>query len=83
MEEGALAGGFGAAVVESLSDQDVLVPTFRIGIPDQLVDHASPQQSREALGLTPTQMSERIQEHFCLNSKPSLVGQEAPQALST
>ena len=53
MEEGALAGGFGAAVVEALSDHDVLVPTLRIGIPDQLVDHASPEQSKEKLGLTP------------------------------
>ena len=53
MEEGALAGGFGAAVVEALSDHDVLVPTLRIGIPDQLVDHATPEQSKEKLGLTP------------------------------
>ena len=64
MEEGALAGGFGAAVVEALSDQDVLVPTLRIGIPDQLVDHASPEQSKEKLGLTPPQMAERILKRF-------------------
>jgi 1-deoxy-D-xylulose-5-phosphate synthase len=64
MEEGALAGGFGAAVVEALNDQDVLVPTLRIGIPDQLVDHASPEQSKEKLGLTPPQMAERILKRF-------------------
>ncbi len=64
MEEGALAGGFGAAVVEALSDLEVLVPTLRIGIPDQLVDHASPDQSKQALGLTPAQMADRIQERF-------------------
>ncbi len=64
MEEGALAGGFGAAVVESLNDQGVLVPVLRIGIPDQLVDHASPAQSKEALGLTPAQMAGRISDHF-------------------
>jgi 1-deoxy-D-xylulose-5-phosphate synthase len=39
---------------------------LRIGIPDQLVDHASPQQSKEALGLTPVQMAERIQSRFKL-----------------
>ena len=64
MEEGALPGGFGAAVLESLIDQDINVSMLRIGIPDQLVDHATPQQSKEALGLTPAQMAERILERF-------------------
>ena len=64
MEEGALAGGFGAAVVEALSDLDVLVPVLRIGIPDVLVDHASPDQSKQALGLTPPQMAQRILERY-------------------
>jgi 1-deoxy-D-xylulose-5-phosphate synthase len=66
MEEGALAGGFGAAVVEALNDSGVLVPVFRIGIPDVLVDHASPSQSLQALQLTPPQMAERIRERFGL-----------------
>jgi 1-deoxy-D-xylulose-5-phosphate synthase len=64
MEEGALAGGFGSAVVEALNDHDVLVPVLRLGIPDGLVDTASPQQSKEALGLTPRQMADRILERF-------------------
>ena len=64
MEEGSLPGGFGAAVVESLSDRDVLVPVLRLGIPDVLVDHASPQQSKQSLGLTPPQMAARIMERF-------------------
>ncbi len=64
MEEGALAGGFGSAVVESLNDHEVPVPVLRIGIPDVLVDHASPQQSKESLGLTPPQMADRILDRF-------------------
>ena len=68
MEEGTLSGGFGAAVLESLNDQDINVPVLRIGIPDQLVDHATPQQSKEALGLTPKQMSLKIQQRFGLGS---------------
>ena len=43
---------------------DVLVPVLRLGIPDVLVDHASPEQSKEALGLTPPQMAARILERF-------------------
>jgi 1-deoxy-D-xylulose-5-phosphate synthase len=64
MEEGALAGGFGAAVLESLNDSGILIPLYRLGIPDCLVDHATPQQSFEALGLTPQQMADRITGHF-------------------
>jgi len=64
MEEGALAGGFGAAVVEALNDLDVLVPVLRIGIPDVLVDHASPDQSKQSLGLTPPQLAQRILERY-------------------
>ena len=64
MEEGALAGGFGAAVVVALHDLDVLVPVLRIGIPDVLVDHASPDQSKQSLGLTPPQMAQRILERY-------------------
>ena len=72
MEEGALAGGFGAAVLESLSDQDINVSMLRLGIPDQLVDHATPQQSLESLGLTPAQMTVRIQERFGLGVQAGL-----------
>jgi len=77
IEEGALAGGFGAAVVETLVDHDVLVPVLRIGIPDLLVDHASPDQSKQSLGLTPPQMADRILERFAsvLPSKRSGVAQ--------
>ncbi|MFN5161789.1 MAG: 1-deoxy-D-xylulose-5-phosphate synthase [Cyanobacteriota bacterium] len=64
MEEGALPGGFGAAVVEILNDRELAVPVLRIGIPDQLVDHASPDQSKQSLGLTPAQMAERILARF-------------------
>ncbi|MFM7085648.1 MAG: 1-deoxy-D-xylulose-5-phosphate synthase [Cyanobium sp.] len=64
MEEGALPGGFGAAVVEALSDLDVLVPVLRLGIPDALVDHATPDQSKQSLGLTPPQMAERILKRY-------------------
>tara|TARA_B100001173_G_scaffold293030_1_gene285738 strand:- start:64 stop:1203 length:1140 start_codon:yes stop_codon:yes gene_type:complete len=67
MEEGTLLGGFGSAVVESFNDNDIFVPTLRIGIPDKLVDHATPQQSKESLGLTPEMMSDQIRKKFNFN----------------
>ena len=60
IEEGTLSGGFGSAVTESLSDADIKPSILRLGIPDVLVDHATPQQSFEQLGLTPVQMAEKI-----------------------
>jgi 1-deoxy-D-xylulose-5-phosphate synthase len=72
MEEGALPGGFGSAVLESIQEKGLAIPMLRIGIPDQLVDHATPQQSFEALGLTPDQMALRIKEHFVLETTGSL-----------
>ena len=84
MEEGALAGGFGSAVLESLQEKGLAIPMLRIGIPDRLVDHATPQQSFEALGLTPDQMAVRIKQHFLLATTGSLtLGQKAPAEMSS
>ena len=64
MEEGCLMGGFGSAVTEALMDNNVLVPVLRLGVPDKLVDHAKPDESKADLGLTPSQMAERILQSF-------------------
>jgi 1-deoxy-D-xylulose-5-phosphate synthase len=80
MEEAALAGGFGSAVVEALVDHNVLVPVLRIGIADVLVDHASPDQSKQSLGLTPPQMAERILQRYGSPLASNLAG--ASQAVA-
>ncbi|MEY3757547.1 MAG: hypothetical protein RLZZ263_701 [Cyanobacteriota bacterium] len=82
MEEGALDGGFGAAVVETLNDHEVLVPVLRLGIPDVLVDHASPDQSKQTLGLTPPQMAERIIQRFGTPLASASAAQPASQAVA-
>ncbi|NET25772.1 1-deoxy-D-xylulose-5-phosphate synthase [Okeania sp. SIO1I7] len=64
MEEGCLMGGFGCAVTEALMDNNVLAPVLRLGVPDKLVDHAKPDESKADLGLTPSQMAERILQSF-------------------
>ncbi len=65
LEEGCLPGGFGSAVVEALMDAaDITVPVKRIGVPDILVEHATPDESKAALGLTPPQMAEQILKLF-------------------
>jgi 1-deoxy-D-xylulose-5-phosphate synthase len=64
LEEGCLPGGFGSAVAEALLDADMTVPLLRLGVPDTLVDHAKPDESKATLGLTPPQMAERILARF-------------------
>ncbi|MEG4839956.1 1-deoxy-D-xylulose-5-phosphate synthase [Microcoleus sp. B9-D4] len=70
MEEGCLMGGFGSAVAESLLDNNILVPLIRLGVPDTLVDHATPEQSFASLGLTPSQMCDRILATFSRKQSP-------------
>jgi 1-deoxy-D-xylulose-5-phosphate synthase len=60
LEEGCTIGGFGSGVAEALLDLNIVVPITRIGVPDVLVDHASPEQSKESLGLMPGQIADRI-----------------------
>ncbi|WP_269623501.1 1-deoxy-D-xylulose-5-phosphate synthase [Prochlorococcus marinus] len=82
IEEGTLLGGFGSAIVESFADQDLKVSTLRIGIPDKLVDHASPQQSKEALGLTPNQITQTILKRFGWDKSDSIyVGNSNTESL--
>ncbi|MBD1940751.1 1-deoxy-D-xylulose-5-phosphate synthase, partial [Coleofasciculus sp. FACHB-712] len=64
LEEGCIIGGFGSAVAESLLDHNLMVPITRIGVPDVLVDHATPEQSMAELGLTPAQIAERVRKSF-------------------
>lgn len=78
MEEGALAGGFGGAIVESLSDHGIQASVLRIGIPDVLVDHATPEQSKESLGLTPAQIAHRILDHYGNRFEPVISEGELP-----
>lgn len=75
LEEGCLMGGFGSAVLEALSENNVLVPVKRLGVPDILVDHAEPNESFASLGLTTPQIADQVLEAFFSKSKtPVAVG---------
>jgi 1-deoxy-D-xylulose-5-phosphate synthase len=64
LEEGCIIGGFGSAIAEALMDADILVPVKRFGVPDVLVDHAEPNESKAELGLTSHQIAERVLQAF-------------------
>ncbi len=64
VEENVLAGGFGSAVVEHLSDNDLAgeVRVLRIGLPDRYVTHGKPALLREEVGLTPEAVAAKVAE---------------------
>jgi 1-deoxy-D-xylulose-5-phosphate synthase len=47
-----LAGGFGSAVLEALSEMEFDVPVVRVGWPDQFIEHGNLEELREKYGLT-------------------------------
>ncbi len=52
VEENSIVGGFGAAVMEALSDLDIIIPVKRLGVPDTFLSHGTQLTLRRKLGLT-------------------------------
>ncbi len=61
LEEGVLAGGFGSAVWESLSDAGLAPRILRVGLPDRYVTHGAPKLLHEEVGFTGARIAERIE----------------------
>ena len=51
-EDHVLAGGFGAAVLETLNALQIDVPMVRVGWPDQFIEHGKVEALRKKYGLT-------------------------------
>jgi 1-deoxy-D-xylulose-5-phosphate synthase len=61
VEEGVLAGGFGSAVLEALSDAGHELPrVLRVGLPDRYVTHGKPALLHREVGFTGRAIAERI-----------------------
>ncbi len=59
-EEGTLAGGFGALVGALLHDRRIPVSILRIGVPDRIIPHGSPQLLHAKYGLDADGVAEKI-----------------------
>jgi 1-deoxy-D-xylulose-5-phosphate synthase len=60
LEEHSLAGGFGSAVVEYVSDRGLDVNVERIGVPGVLVQHNKPERQRATFGLSAENIAARV-----------------------
>ncbi len=60
LEENVLAGGFGSAVLEALSDAGIQMPVRRFGIGDTFVEQGTREELLELCGLTAPQVAEGV-----------------------
>ncbi len=60
VEEHALAGGMGSAVMEYMEERGIRTPVSRMGIPDAFVEHGSVDELRTLLHLTSGDILARI-----------------------
>jgi len=64
VEENALAGGFGSAVMEALEEMEISARVKRIGVPDRFVPHATQVEQRHDLGLDEEGLAAAFQAWF-------------------
>ena len=64
LEDHALAGGFGSAVLEELNRLGLNTPVVRIGWPDQFIEHGKPDELRRKYGLTAEAALARLRQHL-------------------
>jgi len=62
LEENALVGGFGSAVLELLAREEQLVSVLTLGLPDRFVTHGTQQELRRELGLDASSVASRVEE---------------------
>jgi len=74
LEEHSLAGGFGSAVAEFVSDHGLRLRVERIGVPNVLVQHDSQDKQRALFGLNGESLAARIRQ---LAGSPAAPAREA------
>ena len=64
LEEGAIMGGAGSAVLEALQAARVLRPVLQLGLPDQFIEHGDPVKLLSLQGLDAPGIEKSVRERF-------------------
>lgn len=64
LEEGALMGGAGSAVIEFLNHRNINLSVLQLAYPDQFIDHGDQNALRTAMGLDAKGIEQSIQQRF-------------------
>jgi 1-deoxy-D-xylulose-5-phosphate synthase len=62
LEENAISGGAGSAVLEIISEYGLKCQSLRIGIPDEFVEQGSQEQLRKKYGLDAASIIKSIEK---------------------
>jgi 1-deoxy-D-xylulose-5-phosphate synthase len=72
VEENALQGGFGSAILELLAEEGVYdVRVKRIGIPDRFIEHGSQAQLRKDLGIDAEGITATVEKFMTSGVRPA------------
>ncbi len=69
LEDGTIRGGFGSAVLEGLQELRQNRPVLTLGLPDEFIPHGDLKNLHTVLGLTPIEISNRIQQFIRLETE--------------
>ena len=64
LEEGAIMGGAGSAVLEALSQAGVLRPVLQLGLPDVFIEHGDPAKLLALQGLDAAGIERAVRQRF-------------------
>jgi 1-deoxy-D-xylulose-5-phosphate synthase len=60
VEDGVIQGGFGSAILEYVSDNQLDVKVIRLGIPDKFIEHGTPEELYSLTGLSPEEIAKKL-----------------------
>ncbi|MFN7713329.1 MAG: 1-deoxy-D-xylulose-5-phosphate synthase [Curvibacter sp.] len=75
VEEGAIMGGAGSAVLEALQSADVARPVLQLGLPDAFIEHGDPGKLLSLQGLDAAGIQSAIERRYpalCAQGRPAL-----------
>ncbi|MBC7918889.1 MAG: 1-deoxy-D-xylulose-5-phosphate synthase [Rhodoferax sp.] len=70
LEEGAVMGGAGSAVLEALHAADVQMPVLQLGLPDTFIEHGDPAKLLALQGLDAAGIQQSISKRFAALLQP-------------
>ena len=62
LEDGSVAGGAGSSIQEFCSEENILIKSKLLGIPDKFIEHASRDEMIKEVGLTSMQIEESLHQ---------------------
>lgn len=69
IEDGAVQGGFGSAIVEFMVDHQYSAKVIRLGIPDQIIEHGEQKELYEQCGIDSTSILTKILAQYPAKAK--------------